>query len=105
MPTDVSNEAACENLVARTVESFGKLDVLVNNAAIFTAVERKPFTEIPVEEWDRMHAVNVRGTWLCCKAAVPEMRKREYGKIITYRPAAFSRVCHSSCTTIRPRAR
>jgi NAD(P)-dependent dehydrogenase (short-subunit alcohol dehydrogenase family) len=82
VPADVSDEAACENMVAQTIKAFGKVDVLVNNAAIFTAVERKKFDEIPVEEWDKMHAVNVRGTWLCCKAAVPEMRRNGYGKII-----------------------
>jgi len=82
VPTDVSDEAATTNMVAKTIEAFGKLDILVNNAAIFTAVERKPFDEIPVEEWDRMHAVNVRGTWLCCRAAVAAMRKQSYGKII-----------------------
>jgi len=82
VPTDVSDEAATQALVARTVETFGGLDILINNAAIFTAVERKPFTEIPVAEWDLMHAVNVRGTFLCCKAAVPEMRRRKYGKIV-----------------------
>ena len=79
---DVSDEEACREMVAKTVEAFGRIDVLVNNAAIFTAVERKKFDEIPVDEWDRMHAVNVRGTWLCCKAAVPEMRRNGYGKII-----------------------
>lgn len=79
---DVSDEAATENLVAKTMEAFGRIDVLVNNAAIFTAVERKSFHEIPVEEWDKMHAVNVRGTWLCCKAVFPHMRDQGYGKII-----------------------
>ncbi len=89
VPTDVSDEAATQAMVAKTVEAFGRVDVLVNNAAIFTAVERKPFTEIPVEEWDRMHAVNVRGTWLCCKAAVPEMRKNGYGKIVNISTSRF----------------
>ena len=83
VPTDVSDEAACEAMVAATVASFGKLDIIVNNAAIFTAVERKPFTDIPVAEWDRLMAVNVKGVWLCCKAAVPAMRGRAYGKIIS----------------------
>ena len=82
VPTDVSEELATQSLVAKTVDTYGKLDILINNAAIFTAVERKPFDEIPVDEWDRMHAVNVRGTWLCCKAAVHEMRKQSYGKIV-----------------------
>ncbi len=83
VPTDVSDEAACQTMVAATVEAFGKLDIIVNNAAIFTAVERKPFTDIPVAEWDRLMAVNVKGVWLCCKAAVPAMRKQKYGKIIS----------------------
>lgn len=82
-PTDVADEAACARMVGAAVEAFGGLDVIVNNAAVFTAVERKPFTDIPVEEWDRVMAVNVRGVWLCCKAAAPEMRKRKYGKIVS----------------------
>lgn len=83
VPTDVADEAACARMVGAAVEAFGGLDVIVNNAAVFTSVERKPFTDIPVEEWDRVMAVNVRGVWLCCKAAVPEMRKRKYGKIVS----------------------
>ena len=82
VPTDVSDEAACRNMVAQTVDAFGRLDILVNNAAVFTSIERKPFDEISVEEWDLVSAVNIRGTWLCCKAAVAEMRKNKYGKII-----------------------
>ena len=81
--TDVSDLDSCKAMVAKAVDSFGKLDILVNNAAIFTAVERKPFDEIPVEEWDRVIAVNVKGVWLGCVAAVPEMRKQKYGKIIS----------------------
>ena len=81
-PTDVADEASCEAMAARTVEAFGRLDVLVNNAAVFTAVERKPFTDIPVEEWDRVLAVNAKGVWLCCKAAVPEMRRTGGGRIV-----------------------
>ena len=83
VPTDVADEAACARMVGAAVEAFGGLDVIVNNAAVFTSVERRPFTDIPVEEWDRVMAVNVRGVWLCCKAAAPEMRKRKYGKIVS----------------------
>ena len=82
IPTDVADEAACNNLVAETVKAFGRLDILVNNAAVFTSIERKNFDDIPVEEWDRVIAVNIRGTWLTAKAAIPEMRKNGYGKII-----------------------
>ena len=83
LPTDVSNEDGCEAMVAHTLEAFGRLDILVNNAAIFTAVERKPFDEIPVAEWDAVMGVNVRGVWLGCKAAVRPMREQNYGKIIS----------------------
>ncbi len=83
VPTDVSTEDGCEGMVAAALEAFGRLDILVNNAAIFTAVERKPFDEIPLAEWDAVMAVNVRGVWLGCKAAVGPMRERNYGKIIS----------------------
>ena len=82
LKTDVSDEASTEAMVADTVAKFGKLDILISNAAMFASVSHKPFFEIPVEEWDQMMAVNVRGPWLCAKAAVPEMRKNGYGKIV-----------------------
>jgi NAD(P)-dependent dehydrogenase (short-subunit alcohol dehydrogenase family) len=81
--TDVSDEASCMEMAACTVAAFGRLDILVNNAALFTSVERSPFDDISVETWDQVMAVNVKGVWLCCKAAVPEMRKNKYGKIIS----------------------
>jgi NAD(P)-dependent dehydrogenase (short-subunit alcohol dehydrogenase family) len=79
---DVTNPASVRGMVAATVEHFGSLDILVNNAALFGKVELKPFEEIDSAEWDRMMAVNVRGAFECAKAAAPEMRKRKYGKII-----------------------
>jgi len=81
-PADVSDESAAKAAVAKTVEAFGRLDILVNNAALFTQVPRRSFDDITVEEWDRVCAVNIRGVWLMCKAAVPEMRKNKYGKIV-----------------------
>ena len=81
-PADVSDEKAAKQAVAKTVEAFGRLDILVNNAALFTQVPRRNFDEITVEEWDRVCAVNIRGVWLMCKAAVPAMRKHGYGKIV-----------------------
>ena len=82
MEVDVSDEAQVAALVARTVETFGKVDVMVPNAAVFATIDRRSFLEIGVEEWDRLMAVNVRGVFVCIKAVVPEMKKRGYGKIV-----------------------
>jgi 3-oxoacyl-[acyl-carrier protein] reductase len=82
--TDVSDEASVKNMVERTLGAFGRVDVLVNNAAVFASVNftHGPHDRISVEEWDRMFAVNVRGVWLCSREVIPHMRKQGYGKII-----------------------
>jgi len=82
VPTDVAIESACFDLVAKTVEAYGRLDILVNNAAIFTAVERKKMEDIPVAEWDRVMAVNVKGYLLAARAVFPYMKERGWGRII-----------------------
>ena len=82
IPTDVSHETSAQEMVGKTVDAFGKLDILVNNAALFGNLEHSPFEQISVDSWDQVMAVNVRGPFLCAKAAVPEMRKQGYGKII-----------------------
>ncbi len=82
--TDVAEEASAAEMARRAVERYGRIDVLVNNAAIFATVpmSRAPFDQIDPAEWDRMMAVNLRGTWLACRAVIPQMRKQRYGKII-----------------------
>jgi 3-oxoacyl-[acyl-carrier protein] reductase len=82
--TDISDEASVKSMVARTISVFGKIDVLINNAALFAAAwdQRGPSANLTVEQWDRMFAVNVRGTWLCCKHVVPHMREQGGGSII-----------------------
>jgi NAD(P)-dependent dehydrogenase (short-subunit alcohol dehydrogenase family) len=79
---DVTNPASVKAMVAATLERFGRLDILVNNAALFGNVKRKPFEEIESDEWDRMMAVNVRGSFECTKAVTPAMRSQKYGKIV-----------------------
>jgi NAD(P)-dependent dehydrogenase (short-subunit alcohol dehydrogenase family) len=79
---DVSNEMQVKGLVASTIERFGKIDILVNNAALFAPLKEQPFTDIDVALWDRVMAVNVRGPFLMAKHVVPHMRARGYGKII-----------------------
>jgi len=66
IPTDVSDEASVHEMVAQAVSTFGRVDILVNNAAIYSTFKFTygPGEAIPVDEWDRMYAVNVRGTWM-----------------------------------------
>ena len=63
-------------------EHFGRIDILVNNAAVYASLQLKPFTEIDVDEWDKVMAVNVRGPFLCARAVLPFMRSNRYGRIV-----------------------
>jgi NAD(P)-dependent dehydrogenase (short-subunit alcohol dehydrogenase family) len=80
--TDVSDEKSVAAMVESTIVRFGTIDILVNNAAIFADVKKRAIHEMPVEEWDRMMAINLRGTFLCCKAVYPQMKRQGKGKII-----------------------
>lgn len=86
---DVSNEESAKEMARQTVERFGSIDILVNNAAIFAPIETKPFYEISVEEWDDVMRVNLRGMFLCCKAVYPQMKKQGKGKIINVASGVF----------------
>src|SRR5215831_4219588 len=79
---DVSDENAVRGLVARTLERFGQIDVLVNNAALYAPLHEMKFTEIEVDLWDQVMAVNLRGPFLMAKHVAPHMAARRYGKII-----------------------
>jgi len=79
---DISKEADVAALVAATVERFGRIDVLVNNAALYSALQEQKFQDIDVDVWDKVMAVNLRGTFLMCKHTVPHMIARGYGKIV-----------------------
>jgi 3-oxoacyl-[acyl-carrier protein] reductase len=82
MACDVSEEKSVKDMVSKTAERFGTIDILINNAAYFMTVWKGPFWEMKVEEFDKAIAVNLRGAWLCAKAAVPYMRTQKYGKIV-----------------------
>ncbi|MFH0825980.1 MAG: 3-oxoacyl-ACP reductase family protein [Pseudomonadota bacterium] len=86
---DVSSEEDVFRMAAMAMERFGRIDVLVNNAAYYFGVTRKPFTEVTVEEWDRMMAVNVKGPWLATRAVFPHMKALGKGKIINLTSEVF----------------
>ncbi len=77
---DVSNSQLVESMAKQTINKFGKIDILVNNAG--TGAVPKPIGELSEAEWDRTLAINLKGVFLCCKAVVPYMKEKRYGKII-----------------------
>ena len=79
---DVADEASCERMAAEVVREFGRVDILVNNAALSSVLRPKPFWEWSVDEWDRVMNVNARGVWLVTRAVLPSMRERGYGRIV-----------------------
>lgn len=80
--TDISDEKATRSMAEKVLQLYGRVDILLNNAAIVEEAEPRPWDEWTVELWDRIFAVNTRGTWLCCKAIAPIMVKQRGGKII-----------------------
>lgn len=70
---DVTNKDSTDALAAAAVDTYGRIDVLINNAAIYATLTRKPFTEIDPAEWDRVMNVNVKGAWLCSASVFPRM--------------------------------
>jgi 3-oxoacyl-[acyl-carrier protein] reductase len=82
LKVDVTSEEDTLRMAAEAVREFGHIDALVNNAGLYYGITRKLFTEIPLEEWDRMMAINVKGSWLCARAVFPQMKKQGKGKII-----------------------
>jgi NAD(P)-dependent dehydrogenase (short-subunit alcohol dehydrogenase family) len=82
LQVDVSKESDVARMAAEAVKAFGRIDILVNNAAVFSSIELRPFESIPIEEFRRVMEVNIMGVWLCCRACVPHMRKGGAGRII-----------------------
>ncbi|HTH97467.1 MAG TPA: SDR family oxidoreductase [Stellaceae bacterium] len=80
--TDVADPASVGQMVAATLKAFGTIDVLINNASLMSVLPRRSWLEIPVDEWDRVMAVNLRGMFICCQAVFPTMRDKGRGKIV-----------------------
>lgn len=77
---DVSKKDDVENMVKQTLDEFGKIDILVNNAGIVGSTV--PIQELSEEDWNRIISVDLKGTFLCCKAVIPHMISRRSGKIV-----------------------
>ncbi len=86
---DVSSEADAKNMVQATIERFGRVDVLINNAAVYDGIKRKPFFEIDLAEWDLVMNVNVKGAFIATRAVFPYMKEQGYGKIVNLASEVF----------------
>jgi NAD(P)-dependent dehydrogenase (short-subunit alcohol dehydrogenase family) len=82
LTVDVAVEGDVARMAEETVKAFGRIDILVNNAALFSSLEPRPFERIDAAEWRRVMEVNTLGVFLCCRACVPHMRKAGGGRII-----------------------
>jgi 3-oxoacyl-[acyl-carrier protein] reductase len=80
--TDVTDPDSCAAMVQAAVDRFGTVDILVNNAAIYDGLTMDAFEDLDMAVWDRVMAVNVKGTWLATRAVAPLMKDKGYGKIV-----------------------
>ena len=89
--TDVRNLASIDGLMRETTDKFGRIDVLLNKAAIYVAQKlwKGPVEELANDEWDRVIEVNLKGVFLCCKAVIPIMKEQRSGKIINIASGTF----------------
>jgi len=79
---DVTNEESTKLMAEKAAKKFGRIDILVNNAAFYYGVGRQPFYEVSPEDWDRALDVGAKGAWLCARAVFPYMKEQKKGKII-----------------------
>lgn len=89
LEVDIGDEASAARAAIAVDERFGRCDVLVNNAAIFTTLKMRPFEQIPVDEWSRVLHVNITGTFLMTRSMVPLMRRNQWGRVINISSAAY----------------
>jgi NAD(P)-dependent dehydrogenase (short-subunit alcohol dehydrogenase family) len=89
LQVDVSIEKDAIKMAEETMKVFGRIDILVNCAAIYDGLVRKSFTEVDPNEWDQVMAVNVKGPWLCARAVFPYMKQQGKGKIVNLSSEVF----------------
>ena len=82
VPLDVADFKSAAAMAERALNAFGRIDVLINNAALYGGLKGGRAEQIDEAEWDRCMAVNVKGVWNCCRAVIPQMRKQGGGSIV-----------------------
>ena len=80
--TDVADIRSATSMAEKTLSALGRIDVLINNAAVFSQITMAPFWELPVEEWERAVQVNINGAFYCSRAVVPAMQEARWGRIV-----------------------
>tara|TARA_B100000686_G_scaffold345244_1_gene429447 strand:- start:1877 stop:2653 length:777 start_codon:yes stop_codon:yes gene_type:complete len=87
--TDVSVEKETKQMASKAISTYGRIDGLVNNASLMSVLERRDWDQIPVDEWDRVQEVNMRGVFLCCRAVYPQMKEQGRGSIVNISSGRF----------------
>lgn len=88
---DVGNKASVDAMVAKVLKAYGRIDILINNASVFAALEKRAFDEIPLEQWQSVLHINITGTYLCVCAVAQVMREAKFGRIINISSDAVPR--------------
>jgi 3-oxoacyl-[acyl-carrier protein] reductase len=81
-PTDVADPDSVQRMVDCSVAQWGRIDGLINNASLMSVLPRGDWFKIPLDDWDRVMAVNLRGMFLCCRAVYPYMKRQGGGRIV-----------------------
>lgn len=88
---DVADESSVTAMVDTVIERWGRVDVLINNASVFATIEKGPFDQIPLDQWDQVLRVNVTGSYLCVRAVASHMRTAGFGRVINISSDAVTR--------------
>jgi 3-oxoacyl-[acyl-carrier protein] reductase len=91
--TDITDPKSVDAMVAKTVEKYGRIDVLINNAAVYYGLKWTPAEETTFEEWERILKVNIFGQWVVCRAVFPVMKKQRKGKIVNLSSGLYGPRC------------
>lgn len=88
--TDVAQAGSIAAMVAEVERLYGRIDILINNAGLFSTLDMRPFDKIPLDEWEQVLRVNVIGPFLCSRAVLPAMRRGKWGRIINMASGAVT---------------